>query len=71
MQKIDNNEAIELSSPFPYTLVTTIDKEGKPNIIGISWWTFTSLDPWMMAVSIGHPRYSHECMEHCKEATQK
>jgi len=67
MEEIDLNEALELSSPYPYTLVTSLDKDGKPNIIGISWWTFTSLDPQMMAISVGHSRYSHECIEHSKE----
>jgi len=45
----------------------TIDEHGKPNIMGAGWWTFTSVRPWMVAVSIGHPRYTHECLEHCKE----
>jgi len=59
--------AIELGSPYPYTLVVTIDKQGKPNVMGVSWWTFTCLQPPMIAVSIGHTRYTHECLEACKE----
>ncbi|MGB8707019.1 MAG: hypothetical protein WCD72_03600 [Dehalococcoidia bacterium] len=30
MGEIDLSTAIELSSPYPYTLVVTVDKQGKP-----------------------------------------
>ena len=67
MDKIDLSTAIELSSPYPYTLVVTVDKDGKPNVMGAAWWTFTSVQPPMMAISIGHPRYTHECLQSTKE----
>ncbi len=67
MKEISWNEAIELGSPYPYTLVVTLDKEGKPDIMGVSWWTICSWDPPMIAVAIGEQRYTHECLEHCKE----
>lgn len=67
MKEIDIRTAIELGSPYPYTLVVTVDKEAKPNVIGVAWWTFTSLRPPMIAISIGHTRYTHECLEGCKE----
>ena len=67
MKEITWNEAIELGSPYPYTLITTVDRDGKPNIMGLSWWTITSWEPKLIAVSIGHPRHTHECIEHCKE----
>jgi len=67
MKEITWDKAIELASPYPYTLITTVDRNGKPNIMGLSWWTITSWEPKMIGVSIGHLRYSHECIEHCKE----
>lgn len=67
MKEIDKNEAFELASPFPYVLVVTLDERERPNIMGLSWWMFTSWDPLMIAISIGHQRYSHECLECCKE----
>lgn len=67
MNEVDLSTAIELGSPYPYTLVTTLDKQGKPNIMGLSWWTFTCLKPPMIAISVGHARYTHECLESCKE----
>ena len=67
MQEISWNEAIELSSPYPYTLATALDRNGKPNVIGLAWWTITSWEPKMIVISVGHQRYSHECLEHCGE----
>lgn len=67
MKEIDRHEAFELASPFPYVLAVTLDKRDRPNIIGLSWWMFTSWDPLMIAISVGHQRYSHECLEHHHE----
>lgn len=67
MKELDRHKAFELSSPFPYVLAVTLDARDRPNIIGLSWWMFTSWDPLMIAISVGHQRYSHECLEHHKE----
>lgn len=69
MKEIDKHEAFELASPFPYVLAVTLDKRERPNIIGLSWWTFTSWNPLMIVIAVGHERYSHECLEHHKEFT--
>ncbi len=67
MREVTLDTAIELGSPYPYTLVVTVDKQGKPNVMGLSWWTFTSLQPPMIAISVGHARYTHECIEGSRE----
>lgn len=67
MKELDRHEAFELTSPFPYALAVTLDKRERPNIIGLSWWTFTSWDPLMIAVAVSRQRYTHECLEHHKE----
>jgi flavin reductase (DIM6/NTAB) family NADH-FMN oxidoreductase RutF len=67
MQTLDRQTALTLASPFPYVLVTTVDAAGKPNAIGLGWWTFTSWEPPMIAISVGHGRYSHECLQGCGE----
>ncbi len=67
MAEIDLSKALELSSPYPYTLLTSVDKQGKPNVMGVAWWTFTCLQPPMIAVAVGHPRYTHECIQSCRE----
>jgi flavin reductase (DIM6/NTAB) family NADH-FMN oxidoreductase RutF len=67
MKEISWNEAIELGSPHPYALATTMGKDGRPNIIGLGWWTIVSWEPPMIAISVGAGRYSHECLGHCRE----
>lgn len=67
LKELTWNEAIELASPYTYVLAVINDKDGKANIIGLGWWTYVSWDPPMLAISIGKPRYSHECIEHSKE----
>jgi flavin reductase (DIM6/NTAB) family NADH-FMN oxidoreductase RutF len=59
--------ALELGSPYPYTLAVTLDKNDIPNVIGISWWSVVSWSPQMVSISVGKPRYSHKCLEHCEE----
>jgi len=67
MKQIDTNQAITLASPYPYTLAVTMTPDGKPNAIGISWWTFTSLAPPMLLISVGGPRFTHECLKNLGE----
>jgi flavin reductase (DIM6/NTAB) family NADH-FMN oxidoreductase RutF len=67
MKEIDRHEAFELTSPFPYALAVTLDERERPNIMGLSWWTFTSWDPLMIAISVGQKRYSHNCLKHNRE----
>ena len=67
MKELDKHEAFELASPFPYTLAVTLDERERPNIMGLSWWMFTSFNPLMIAISIGQGKYSHECLDHHKE----
>lgn len=61
------DEAVELGSPYPYVLAVSVDEEGRPNIIGLGWWTFASWDPPQVAISVGRERYSHHCIQHCGE----
>ncbi|MCP4603051.1 MAG: flavin reductase family protein [Proteobacteria bacterium] len=67
MQNLDKNKAIRLASPYSYTLATVLDREDRPNAIGLGWWTFTSWSPLHIAISVGQTKYSHECLEHCRE----
>ena len=56
-----------LSAPHPYTLVTSLDKNNKPNALGVSWVMRTSISPFLMAISIDHSRYSHAGIKQHKE----
>jgi flavin reductase (DIM6/NTAB) family NADH-FMN oxidoreductase RutF len=57
MDELDPNLAFSFTSPLPYTLVTSADREGHPNVMGVSWVTKTSFSPFLMVISIGHCRY--------------
>lgn len=67
MQNLNESEAIALSAPFPYVLVTSLDKNGRPNAMGVAWATRTSFEPFLMLISIDHRRYSHEGIQMHKE----
>jgi len=67
LREISWDDALTLGSPYPYVLAVTIDKNERANIIGLGWWTFVSWEPKMIAISVGKGRYSHECLEYCKE----
>jgi flavin reductase (DIM6/NTAB) family NADH-FMN oxidoreductase RutF len=61
------DDAITLASPHPYVLAVTSSPEGKPNAIGLGWWTICSWSPRMIAISVGRSRYSRECLDHGHE----
>ena len=67
MKNLNESEAIALSAPFPYTLVTSLDKNGRPNAMGVAWATRTSFEPFLILISIDHRRYSHEGIQMHKE----
>ncbi len=60
-------DAVTIASPYPYLLVTGMDEDGKPNAMGVGWWSFTSVKPPLMLVSIGKTRYTLECIRHTKD----
>ncbi len=56
-------DAVEMASPHPYVLVTTISSEGAANVIGIGWFTITSWKPPMVCISVAPPRHSYGNLE--------
>lgn len=67
MDELDPNVGFSLTPPLPYVLVTSVDSEGRPNVMGVSWVTKLSFEPFLMAISIGHGRYSHDLIKNCGE----
>ncbi|MBI4705842.1 MAG: flavin reductase family protein [Deltaproteobacteria bacterium] len=67
LRELSWDEAITLASPHPYVLGVTADAAGKPNALGLGWWTICSWEPPMMAVSLGKRRYSRQALEYCRE----
>jgi len=69
MEKIDFGVELaqRLFAPRLVVLATSVDKNGKPNIITLSWAMPTSSDPPLVAISVGVRRYSHELIAGCEE----
>jgi flavin reductase (DIM6/NTAB) family NADH-FMN oxidoreductase RutF len=49
--------------PRPVVLVTTIDRDGRPNIMSAAWITPVSSAPPLIAISIAPNRYSHSLIK--------
>jgi len=56
-----------LLAPRMTVLVTCVDKRGKPNIITLAWTMPTSFKPPLVAISVGHKRFSHQLIGETKE----
>jgi len=69
VEKVNVNlsSAYRLLHPMHTVLVSCIDKNGKSNIITLAWAMPTSIDPPLIAISIGLTRYSHTLIEETKE----
>lgn len=67
MKTVTEKEAYPLTKPMIYTLVSTLDKNGKPNAMGVSWVTKVSSNPPLWMIAVDPRRYSHEGIELHKE----
>ena len=67
LQKLTNADAFKLTKPVIYTLITCLDDNGKPNAVGVSWVTRTSIKPALIMISIAFTRYSHDAIKNCGE----
>ncbi len=67
--EIKDKNIYKMLHPRLTILVTSIDQEGKPNIITLAWSMITSFTPPMIAISVGEPRYSHDLIKNQKEFT--
>ena len=67
MKALSQDEAFARSAPMVYTVVTSLDEQGKPNALGVSWVIRTSIEPFLMLISIDHRRYSHAGIRRTRE----
>lgn len=69
MGKIDVSPgpARHLLHPSMTVLATSVDREGNPNIITLSWAMPTSLNPSLVVISVGEGRYSHDLVQEAGE----
>lgn len=60
MQKINLPQAAKLTSPNPVSLVCTLKPDGGTNFATVSWWTYLSFNPNMIAYAMAKTSYSGE-----------
>ncbi len=60
MQKITLSKASNLTSPNPVTIVCTQKANGTTNLATVSWWTYLSYNPGMIAFAMAKTSYSGE-----------
>lgn len=60
MEKIKLAQASRLTSPNPVTVVCTEKPDGSTNLATVSWWTYLSFNPNMIAFAMAKPSYSGE-----------
>lgn len=60
MEKIKLAQASHLTSPNPVTVVFTEKPDGSTNLATVSWWTYLSFNPNMIAFAMAKTSYSGE-----------
>ena len=60
MNKINLPQAARLTSPNPVSVVCTMKPDGSTNLATVSWWTYLSFNPNMIAYAMAKTSYSGE-----------
>jgi len=60
MEKINLPKAARLTSPNPVSIVCTEKPDGTTNLATVSWWTYLSFNPSMIAYAMAKTSYSGE-----------
>ena len=60
MEKITLPKASALTSPNPVTIVCTQKPDGGTNLATVSWWTYLSFNPGMIAYAMAKTSFSGE-----------
>ena len=69
MKKITLPQAAKLTSPNPLTLVCTLKPDKKTNLAAVSWWTYLSYRPDMIAFAMAKTSYSGEMVRANREVS--
>lgn len=67
MEKITLPAAANFTSPNPVTLVCTQKPDGSTNLATVSWWTYLSYNPNMVAYAMAKTSYSGEMVRQSKK----
>lgn len=67
MKEISLPKASQFTSPNPVTLVCTQKPDGSTNLATVSWWTYLSFNPYMIAFAMAKTAYSGEMVRNTKK----
>lgn len=67
MKPIELPFASRLTSPNPVSLVCTLKPDGATNLATVSWWTYLSYNPNMIAYAMAKTSYSGERVRETKK----
>ena len=67
MKQITLPKASQLTSPNPVTVVCTQKPDGSTNLATVSWWTYLSYNPNMIAYAMAKTSYSGEMVRDNKK----
>ena len=67
METINLPKASALTSPNPVTLVCTRKPDGSTNLATVSWWTYLSFNPSMIAYAMAKTSFSGEMVRENKK----
>ncbi len=67
MEKINLPMASKYTSPNPVTLICTQKGDGTTNLATVSWWTYLSYNPCMIAYAMAKTSYSGEMVRQNKK----
>ena len=68
MKKLSLPQASRLTSPNPVTVVCTRKPDGSPNLATVSWWTYLSFNPDMIAFAMAKTSYTGEMVRQSGKA---
>lgn len=67
MKEITLPKASQLTSPNPVTLICTRKPDGTANLATVSWWTYLSYNPYMIAFAMAKTSFSGEMIRKNKK----
>ena len=67
MKEITLSKASQLTSPNPVTVVCTRKPDGSTNLATVSWWTYLSYHPNMIAYAMAKTSYSGEMVRNTQK----
>lgn len=60
-------KAQKLTSPNPFTLITSLKEDKETNVMALSWWTYLANSPATICISLGKDGLTHELIDRNNE----